>query len=531
MLRRLAVTTGFKLYCQSQRPRAVAFARSLRRPEESQQHTLQDILGHLARTSYGRQLRLTGKESVAEFHQRVPVVTFDQLRPWVDRQKAGESALCAEPVVVFEKTSGSSGPAKYIPYTTSLKRSFASMFYLWTYDLFRNAIKPRTGRMFFSISPAFQAPEVLQTGVKVGFGDDSEYLPPVARNLLKPFLNMPPRLKSVQDPFTYRRLLSSYLLADEDLETLSIWNPSYWTCLLDFIVEHRTTLRQDLERGYVDVGTQRFTLPATRPWQRDLFSSSELDWRAVWPHLQLISCWQDGAAQLPFQKLAALFDHVLLQGKGLLATEAPMTIPLHSVTGGVPLVGEIFFEFRDSRGQIHRLHEIAAGEEYELIISQKGGLVRYAIGDRVKVVGEIERTKTLRFVGRGNQVVDMVGEKLNEAFVRGELAELFAAQRSFWCLLPQHGHSRSRYLCLTDRMNLSEAQIAEIDNRLQQAVHYRTARGLGQLDPVHVVARSDAEKRYYEFFVSQGMKWGDIKPSVLLTNTNSAAQLIEFIAA
>lgn len=64
-----------------------------------------------------------------------------------------------------------------------------------------------------------------------------------------------------------------------------------------------------------------------------------------------------------------------MQGKGLLATEAPMTIPLIPVKGFVPLLNQVVFEFLTSEGEICNLRELEVGKTYELVISQLGGLV------------------------------------------------------------------------------------------------------------------------------------------------------------
>ena len=42
----------------------------------------------------------------------------------------------------------------------------------------------------------------------------------------------------------------------------------------------------------------------------------------------------------------------MVQGKGLLVTEAPMTIPLISAQGCVPVLDEVFFEFEDESGKL-----------------------------------------------------------------------------------------------------------------------------------------------------------------------------------
>ena len=55
----------------------------------------------------------------------LPIVTYDDIEPFIERVCAGESnVLTSEPVLMVEKTSGSTAAAKYIPYTRSLRRQF-----------------------------------------------------------------------------------------------------------------------------------------------------------------------------------------------------------------------------------------------------------------------------------------------------------------------------------------------------------------------------------------------------------------------
>src|SRR5688572_10656407 len=96
------------------------FMLTLQRPRQAQDRLLQKLVGDLAATEYGRSLGVKAGDGRDEFLGRVPLVNYDDLSEWVERQKRHEGdVLVAEPVLFYEKTSGSSGAAKYIPYTRS----------------------------------------------------------------------------------------------------------------------------------------------------------------------------------------------------------------------------------------------------------------------------------------------------------------------------------------------------------------------------------------------------------------------------
>ena len=58
----------------------------------------------------------------------------------------------------------------------------------------------------------------------------------------------------------------------------------------------------------------------------------------------------------------------------------------------------------------------ALAREYDIVLTQHGGLYRYRIGDRVRVTRFYQATPCLEFVGRSDAVCDLTGEKLHERF-------------------------------------------------------------------------------------------------------------------
>jgi GH3 auxin-responsive promoter len=283
------------------------------------------------------------------------------------------------------------------------------------------------------------------------------------------------------------------LLQEETLEIISIWNPSFLKVILDYISTHRSRLQSQL--------------PTDRA---KLLNQPQIPWQQVWPHLKLISCWDAAGAVDQANSLRSLFPHVLIQGKGLLATEAPLTIPLFAAPGCVPVLDEVFFEFEDGAGKIWLLHELLVGPEYQLIISQKGGLYRYRMGDRVRVTHYYHQTPCLEFLGRSGGISDMVGEKLNPDFVRDVLQQLQLGG-GFNTLVPVK--DPAHYVLLLD----GELDAAELDQLLCRSHHYAQARSLGQLQVAQVISRSDMAECWARMRMAQGARWGDIKDEILVS--------------
>src|SRR5262249_41010190 len=154
----------------------------------------------------------------------------------------------------------------------------------------------------------------------------------------------------------------------------------------------------------------------------------------------------EGHAEIALARLKHLFPNVAWQRKGLLATEAVVTIPFEGQQ--ILAVASHFFEFLDGAGRIHLAQDLQPGEEYEVIVTTSGGLCRYRLQDRVRVEGFLGQTPALRFLGRTGNVSDRFGEKLAEGFVADVIQKIIAhwpAGPRFALLAPEEIQTGARY--------------------------------------------------------------------------------------
>ena len=233
-------------------------------------------------------------------------------------------------------------------------------------------------------------------------------------------------------------------------------------------------------------------------------------WARWWPNLQVISCWGEQAAEPGRRALAKKFPDAWVQAKGLLATEAAVTLPWGDE---YPLaVTSHFFEFIDERGDVCPAWQLERGRRYEVVVTNGGGLWRYRLGDVVECTGTMGRTPTLRFLGRAGRVSDLRGEKLSEAFV----AEVL---RAIWPegTRPQFAVLVAREDACGYELRISAAATAGLVERLETALaanpHYAWARRLGQLACVRVREIGEAAAR--EALRTRAGRLGDAKPAVL----------------
>ncbi|BAZ37615.1 hypothetical protein NIES4101_35380 [Calothrix sp. NIES-4101] len=466
-------------------PATMQFEQALHYPKQSQERVKRQVLKRLSKTAYGATL---GIDAQMEWN-RIPIVEYENLEPWIQqqRQQPHASILTPEKIHFWERTSGSTGTAKWIPYTTSLLGSFSAMFCVWVYDLIRHGPPLRTGKTYLCISP--------QIGTGEAGIDDSSYLNGYLRWLVDMFLV---RVNGCfPTPEAFRWALSLALLNADDLEILSLWSPSFLTVQLEFIQTHQQQLQLALRDR---ISQQR--------WQ--LLSEPKISWTQLWAELKLISCWDKMYAADHANFLQHSFPGVLIQGKGLLATEAPMTIPILPSGGFVPVLNQVVLEFLEPQGQVRELTELEAGVTYELVISQLGGLSRYRIGDQVRVSHWYKNTPCLEFLGRGDRVSDLVGEKLTETFVASLLTNLGVTAWGFCCLAPVIAYPPYYCLFLERSPEIPETIATKLEDALQTGVHYQRARLLGQLGQAQVFIDKQVPVR-----LQQQGRIGDYKHSLL----------------
>lgn len=94
---------------------------ALAAPAAAQQAVLQRLLQGYARTRYGQEHQAETVSTVDEYRRAFPIVTYDDLKPLIQRMMAGETDLLLyEPPVGWAITRGTTrGESKFIPMTAT----------------------------------------------------------------------------------------------------------------------------------------------------------------------------------------------------------------------------------------------------------------------------------------------------------------------------------------------------------------------------------------------------------------------------
>lgn len=527
------------------------------RMEQVQRRYLLNLLKKNKATRFGKKYGFGKIRDVAAFQRQVPVSVYeDYLEDLADMQHGTKNVLTTSALRGYAYSSGTSSASKRIPNTARLLSEMNRFISVWLFDLYQKHPGLLNGKSFWIISPSgngmtdggeasesVEAAKIFrptETAKPVqpsqpDFEDDSAYFHPIKRWLIRRLFVVPDLVPKLLHGENYYFTLGVFLLAEPNLRMISVWNPSVLLLLMDKIWKHRDKIIDSIATGSL-------LLPETCPDQHvrllenllkanpkradklhQLLSEPALEKTfgpTIWPNLTLISAWDSVWASIPARELQHRFPQSVIQGKGLLATEACITFPAYFSDPGYryyPAYTCHFFEFIDTETQhIHLLHDLEPGKTYEVLVTTGGGFYRYRLNDLVRCSGKAHHLPVLDFIGKSDSVSDLTGEKLHETHVRQvvdqALSQLDASAELYFMAPEQTGNAFHYVLfCFMpsacDHKRLQEA----VEAGLQENFHYRHSRSLHQLDACEVVLLDTTIINSFYSMLADGSRFGTLK--------------------
>ena len=385
-----------------------------------------------------------------------------------------------EDVILEEPTSGTTGGTKWIPYTEQLRREFMRAVNPWMASIYLRHPGLFFCTHYWSISPYTDVRQP-KDGPRRGFAEDREYLGKFRARMIAALFPVSAAVADERDPERHMFKTAKALVASRRLGLVSVWHPSAFVRLLDFMAANARGLTAD-ERIRKSLAARRF-----------------LD---VWPRLKLISCWDAAFAAADAQRLRGIFPGVEVEGKGLMATEGVVTIPWFGRHVAAVTSHNLSFEAVDPAsgeplpGKTVGVDQLEAGRLYGVVISTGNGFTDYRLGDVVECVGFERKTPRLEFRYRAGGIVDLHGEKMHPAFAAEVIAKLEARHglARFATFSPQEDLCGYRLLWEPGGGTMPDA--GEVESLLAENYHYAHAVNLGQLRSVEVVPVFDGVGRW-----------------------------------
>lgn len=442
---------------------------------------LRGLLEWQADTAFGRAHNFSSIRNPEDFRTAMPPMDYEDHRSWIERAANGEDGVLAcDKILGFEKTSGTSSQAKWIPISEGLQQEFARGLASWFGGWKRRRPEVFAGRAYWAISPPGMKPDITPDitpgGLPVGMTSDAAYFPAEVGESLVDWLIIPELSGQAEAVFEET---AAALLAAPDLSVVSVWSPTF---LLG-----------------IDAALRRIR--------------GDFLWRELWPRLALVSCWADASSAPWIPRLSERLGGIPIEAKGLLATEGITSVP-DAIDGSPRLASECHWhEFLDEEGRFTQISDLKLGYIYEILITTGGGLFRYRSGDRVRVTGTgADGLPQLRFIGRAGVGSDLLGEKLSESQVLEAL--LAGGSRGFMVADPL----RPGYVLWLE----DPSRAAVVERVLRQNPYFDQALALNQLGPLEVRRLSDdwSVKLTSSLAGHRDCRIGDVKLPILLTQFN-----------
>lgn len=523
--------------------RSRVWKRASKNVEEVQKEILRQILLENAETKFGQKHSFRTIESATAFQIAVPVQSYEDVKPFVEEIAAGiANVLTTNPVQRFGVSSGSTSASKLVPYTASLISEFQEGIDPWIYHLMRDHSRILGGKAYWSVTPIGERQKISSGGIPIGFDDERSYFGKLTQWVLGTVMATPSELALIQNMDVFRYATLRFLLQEKSLSWVSIWNPTFATLFLSPLPKWFDQLIDDIRTGKMSVNLGvspevdaqiRKSLKRSAKRARELARIRDCEigniYEQIWPNLKLISCWTHGNSAEAVKQLRTYFPNVVIQPKGLIATEAFVSFPLRGEASALS-INSHFFEFEEVEEKKIRLaHQLEIGEKYSVIVTTGGGLYRYCLNDVVEVLGFEAECPLIRFIGKQDKVVDICGEKLNEQFVCDIVRQVILKvehQPSFWMVAPERSLAQNveytLFIQFADGTIVSDGILRgisrEIDCAFRENFHYDYCRRLGQLGCCKVFlieSGQDAFQTYLTTCVELGQRLGDVKSVAL----------------
>ncbi len=492
------------------------FIHNLKDTESVQLRCLLKIINHNKNTEFGKRYKFSEINSIKDFVNAVPVHSYEDCRPYLESMANDKNLQ----ILCFEKTGGSSQGCKLIPYSYDSLDLFKKALDPWFDDLLLHRPRIKSGTAYWSISPALREKQFTSGGHAIGLDNDALYFGQELAVEIGNSLAVSQQVSTLEDVDDWRFQTLVQLLLAEDLSFISVWSPTFLLELISHISDEQQKLLQVIESINPSRAASIISI-----FKKKSESKLTLNLLKIWPMLDTISCWTEGAAASFIPALRRLFPGVYIQGKGLLATEGVVSIPFVGVDAPVLAIESGFYEFINEDGKICLAHELEQGRIYTVLLTNESGLYRYCLGDKVSMEGFLYQAPMLKFIGRGGHSSDLCGEKLTDDFVVqvlencGNLGDL----RFLYPTLVPEPH----YVLITD--NVIENNVETIDRleeELCQNPQYQYARSIGQLGKLEHRIIENCLHRYIQWNQSQGQNLGDIKPPSLVTDKGFIMELL-----
>jgi hypothetical protein len=378
-MRELVNWLGVKLLTR----RMQRIANFVQNPHETQERVFRYLLRNGQTTEFGRRHGFSGMMSVADFQRNVPLSTYEEFYPYIERCLKGEqNVLWSAPIIGFAKSSGTTNAvSKYIPISEeSLEyghyEAGKDMIALYMHNF------PET-RLFTGKGLAVGGS--LQPNPYTGEKNCGDVSALIMKNLpiWAEYMRTPSLEIALMENWEQKIEVMARAVAKEDVT--SIQGVPTWTIfLIKKVLE--ITGKSCITEVWKNLECFFHGAVSFEPY-RELFKQL-----VPFPHMNYMEVYNASEGFFAMQDQKQSNEMLLLLDYGVFYEFIPME------------------EWDNPQAPTLTLEQVEVGKNYALVISTNGGLWRYKIGDTIRFTST--DPYRIRITGRTKHFINAFGEEL-----------------------------------------------------------------------------------------------------------------------
>ncbi|XVF18809.1 hypothetical protein REPUB_Repub11eG0055200 [Reevesia pubescens] len=459
-----------------------------------QEKVLENILKRNAETEYLKKF-LHGQTDKQLFKKNVPIVTYEDIKSYIDRIVNGEPSniLMAEPLTEFIQSTGTSGgQPKLIPSTADCleKRSLIPILMEAVVKKHIEGLDNGKGMFLLFVKPEFET----LCGVKARMYATSFFLSSSFKNYFSNIFTTPVEMILClnTNQSMYCQLLIGLLHRDEVVRIGTVFASVFARCI-KFFQDYWKEICSNIRTGHL---SDWITEPACKnplssilsgpnPELADLLEHifENKSWegiiRKLWPKAKMIDAIITGSMSQYITLIDFYSGGLPIVSSAYNSSEAcfgvnlkPLSKPCDVSYTFLPRMA--YFEFLPVNKQTGEkakklqstgvsneesiekcenenvepvdLVNVKVGQCYEVVVTTLAGLYRYRVGDVLKVTGFHNKSPQFQFVERKNVVLSVDMDKTSEA-------DLSKAISDAKLLLEPHGYILTAYSSYSETLS------------------------------------------------------------------------------
>ncbi|XP_022752084.1 probable indole-3-acetic acid-amido synthetase GH3.1 [Durio zibethinus] len=416
--------------------------------ESVQERVLSEILSRNAETEYLKRFQLNGATDRETFKSKIPVVTYEDLQPEIQRIASGDQSpiLSAHPISEFLTSSGTSaGERKLMPtiHEELDRRQLLYSLLMPVMNLYVPGLDKGKGLYFLFVKAETKTPGGLVARPVLTSYYNSDHFKTRPYDAFNVYTSPNEAILCV-DSFQsmYTQMLCGLIMREEVLRVGAVFASGLLRAIRFLQINWKQLARDiatgSLNRKVTDASIRECMSKILKPnlelAELIIKECSGEKWERIitriWPNTKYLDVIVTGAMAQYIPTLEFYSGGLPMACTMYASSECyfglnlkPMCKP--SEVSYTIMPNMAYFEFlphksatsglsRDSPPRLVDLADLEVGKEYELIITTYAGLCRYRVGDILQVTGFHNAAPQFRFIRRKNVLLSIESDKTDE---------------------------------------------------------------------------------------------------------------------